>query len=84
MKLIIEDWGNQDPFESVEDYAVTALSGGDYQGVVEATERRAENNSAAIGRLLESLIQNNIFSVDDIPAILGMSRHKVVSATENL
>ena len=85
MKMTVENWGDQDTYESVEDYAVSALSGDDYdRGVMEAAARRAENNSAAIGRLLESLVQNNVLSIDDLPGVLGKSYHRVVSATEKL
>jgi hypothetical protein len=64
-------YGKVRTYRDWETYAHEKLSGDDYEsGQLEAVVRRAENNSAAIGRLLEGLLNTGHLTTDNVEYVL--------------
>jgi len=58
--------------ESLEDYAEVELEGNPFEGgALEAATARAENNSKAIGRLLDVLAGRGLLNVDEVVHIVN-------------
>mgnify|MGYP000951285774 CR=1 FL=1 len=66
MKIRTDSYGNLREYESLENYAANQLDGDDYGvGRLEAAAATAENNSRAIGRLLDILAAKNVITADE-------------------
>lgn len=64
--------GSARTWDSLEAYAVSQLDGDDYgRGALEAATATAENNSAAIGKLLEHLADKELIEMHQIAEIVG-------------
>lgn len=71
MKLITEFYGKQESYDDLQSYALTKLRYDDYGiGLLEMAAGRSENNSKAIGRLLELLAAKGIINADDAVLII--------------
>lgn len=64
MKLkVASPWGGVDTYDTIEIYAERHLNGDDYnKGVVEAAYSTAQNNSKALGRLMDILAQKGLLT----------------------
>jgi len=66
MRLITKIYGKQESYDNLQSYALTKLRYDGYgAGLLEMAIGRAENNSAAIGRLLDVLASNGAINADD-------------------
>ena len=71
MKFTIERFGVTQKFESLEDYAEFRLDGSDYdRGIVEAAAATAQNNSKAIGRILDLLSSKQLVTAEEVATII--------------
>lgn len=71
MKMLIESYGRTKTYESIEEYANIELDGSDYgKGAIEAVVYTAENNSQAIGRLLDHLASLGLVTAGDVGEIV--------------
>ena len=71
MKITTENYGTKREYTSLEEYAKCRLDGDDYgMGQMEATTATAENNSKAIGRLLDLLADKSLITAEEAATIV--------------
>ena len=68
MEVTTNELGGTRKYISIEAYAKAKLNGADYDN--ETVECTAENNSEAIGRLLDVLAKTNIINSEDVMKII--------------
>ena len=73
MRIRTEDrYGKIREYDSIGTYARNQLDGDDYDsGVLEVAAKTAENNSEAIGRLLELLVTIGIINLNDVMKVVS-------------
>lgn len=71
MKIKIDSYGTKYEYKSLEEYSEYQLNDDNYEnGQIESATNTAKNNSKAIGRLLDSLVNKKVLTVEDAVIII--------------
>ncbi|KKK93537.1 hypothetical protein LCGC14_2691890 [marine sediment metagenome] len=84
MIILHADYCNDKEYISIECLTVSNLDGEDYdRGSVETIEATARNNSQAIGKLLEVLLDKDVIQLPDVRIILGFGDDVTLEEVDN-